>query len=118
MEFPINFLNATIVRNGDGIVISKNGCNALPGAMVFSKEPSKEEQSVVSAKRDIIRLFMIEHSDTYEASIYYRMNKRGGAYLEWFTMKNHLQSLGMDMPEGLGPSGDMNMLISFEGKVI
>ena len=105
-----NFLGYGVVKNNDGIVITKDGCNPMPGACVFS--------GLDRAKRSIIRLFMIEHSKEFDGAIYWRMEGSGGAYHEWFTFKNLVEKLGMEIPNGVMPTGSLNFLIGYKGKTI
>lgn len=110
----IKYLDYEIKMTGDGIVISKNDTNEMPGAMNFGKEWIEEE--IDKAKRAATLLFMIERPHIFGASLYYRLTGRGGAYWEHGNIKKACKEAGVPIPEELvDPIDGMNFLIGFKG---
>lgn len=109
------FLDYKIKMSSDGIVLVKDGCNAMPGACHFGKEWT--ERNLDEAKRSAVRLFMIANADEFDGALFWRLESRSGAYMEWFTMEKLLKKKNIPIPEGLSCTTE-NMSIGFKGKII
>lgn len=115
----IKFLDYTIHMSGDGLVlVDKRGCNAMPGACVFCyKNEVVLVDHILEAKKAALMLFMINRPKDFDASLYWRLEGRGGSYHEWFTLQSVIKKEGLEMPTELEKSVDgINFLIGFNGK--
>lgn len=114
---PIQFLDYTIKMTCDGIVISKDGVNVMPGAMNFGKVWN--EDVLDKAKLHATILFMIARPEKFDAPIYYRLFGDDGSYWEHGILKNVLKEENIEMPPELEePIDGLNGLIGFKGKKI
>ena len=108
----IKFLDYEIVDtgNGDGTVLCKNY------ASLANFESG--EAGIMSAKKSATIRYMVERPDIFASHNTSRILYGAGLYHEWFLFENSVSNDGLDMPEELSKSNDLNFGITFNGKEI
>jgi hypothetical protein len=101
----IDYLTYEIVNsgNGDGFVVVKDGCS------------DSNHSTLENALAWATLLFMVDHPEIYGHCILQRLfsGKDGGTVHEYYLLKGHLESLGIEMPHEISWSDGHNMLIQF-----
>jgi len=118
IKLEINFLDYTIVNSGnsDGWVITKDSSKPNYKGYECNLGNFKELED---AKEYCVRYFMIARPEVFATSICRKTTKQGsGSYHEWYLLKRCLENEGIEIPSEIGPSNDMNCMITFNGRGI
>jgi hypothetical protein len=105
-KFEIKFLGYKIVNSGNG-----DGYVLVDGGSIINS------QDLDFVKRYTVIYFMTKYPKVYYSSIIHRIMGSGGTMHEWYTFRNHLKELGMEMPKELAkPVDALSCLIGYKGK--
>lgn len=102
--------------NNDGLVLLKP-FGKLYETHLGNYGPG-EEQNVLHCKRAALIYFMLARPETFATNIYYHVRGYGGQMHEYYLLRNKLQEEGIEMPEEITCSMDMNAQILFNNKLL
>lgn len=109
IAFSITYLGYEIHDRGgaDGIVLVNKGCSEANFG------------DLTNAKRWTLLFYLINHPEQFAHSLINKMERKGGGtYGEYVLLAETLKKEGLEMPEEVGHTNDMNRLITFNGEVI
>jgi len=106
----IKFLDFELVDtgNGDGTVLVKDY------ASIANFESG--EKGILSAKKYAVIRYMVDRPNIFGSHNVSRILYGSGLYHEWFLFEKSVKDDGLEMPEELSHSDDLNFGITFNGE--